>query len=626
MKSFIYSKYTKFVAFAAFLCVLLMTVYTSVDFVRKANSEKYFFGTEYYETERPAHEILDCIYSYYSGKETDTAALERVLKKYVNIVDYCITLENGNVYENDSDLEKYFTKKYHYIADKSIGKTSDDTLGYDYSEEVQDDKKVYLALNESYVSEQEALLKKAGKRAEKYITAIIALCSAALALFIYLMTVCGRKSGDREIHRLSIDNMYTEFTLAFMMAFCIPIMLGVGFSVTEDIDILYAALIVCGIFGMLFITFAMSAARNIKSGYFLKNSIIARLIIWLFGLSRKLLGKIGILSKSAVCALKTLFASRGAAILAFLLVLYSAAVKITGNPLLLLILVLAGCVFVGVRAKDLKLIRSGVEEIKDGNLSYKITGCRCEDLKAVSEGINEIGSGLSDSIAEKLRAERMKAELITNVSHDLKTPLTSIINYADLLKNMELTPEEAADYVKIIYKKSERLKNLTNDLFDISKVQSGNEKVNFEKLDTALLINQSLGENDSEIQKAGLALCVNTDDNLFIMADGRKMSRVMGNLINNLVKYSMKNTRVFIDAHAEGEKAVIEFKNISAYPIDFDVNEITERFVRGDKSRSEEGNGLGLAIAKGYTEACKGSFRIVTDGDLFKVIIEFCRV
>ena len=130
MKSFIYSKYTKFVAFAAFLCVLLMTVYTSVDFVRKANSEKYFFGTEYYEIERPAHEILN----YCSGKETDIAALERVLKKYVNIVDYCITLENGNVYENDSDLEKYFTKKYHYIADKSIGKISDDTLGYYYSE------------------------------------------------------------------------------------------------------------------------------------------------------------------------------------------------------------------------------------------------------------------------------------------------------------------------------------------------------------------------------------------------------------------------------------------------------------------------------------------------------------
>ncbi|MBR5774135.1 MAG: HAMP domain-containing histidine kinase, partial [Clostridia bacterium] len=248
---------------------------------------------------------------------------------------------------------------------------------------------------------------------------------------------------------------------------------------------------------------------------------------------------------------------------------------------------------------------------------------RSSDMNSLASDINEIAAGLDSSVSARVRAEKMKTELITNVSHDLKTPLTSIISYVELLNNVEGLPQEARDYAQIIAKKSDRLKRLTQDLFDISKIQSGNEEITLERIDISLLVAQSLGEHDGEIKKSELVFCTNLEKELYILADGRKMSRVISNLMSNVLKYAMKNTRVFVSVTTQGGNAVIEFKNTSAYPMDFDASEIMGRFVRGDKSRSVEGNGLGLAIVHSYTEACGGTLQIVTDGDLFKAIISF---
>ena len=278
---------------------------------------------------------------------------------------------------------------------------------------------------------------------------------------------------------------------------------------------------------------------------------------------------------------------------------------------------------IAYRAKDFDEIKKGVSEVRNGNIGYKIPELKCDDMKTLAGNINDIAIGLDESVAAKVKAERLKTELITNVSHDLKTPITSIISYTELLSKIEDLPEEAKDYVAVIAKKSDRLKRLTQDLFDISKVQSGNDDVVLEKLDVALLINQALGEHDNEIQSSGLPFCVDAPKELFISADGRKMSRVLSNLINNILKYAMKNTRVFITASEKDGVIEMEFKNISAYPLNFNVEEITQRFVRGDESRTAEGNGLGLAIAKSYTEICNGTFDIVVDGDMFKAILKF---
>ena len=279
--------------------------------------------------------------------------------------------------------------------------------------------------------------------------------------------------------------------------------------------------------------------------------------------------------------------------------------------------------FIAHRSKDIDEIKKGVSEVRNGNVAYKIPELKSEDMKALATNINDIAKGLDESVSAKVKAERMKTELITNVSHDLKTPLTSIISYTELLANVEGLPEEAKDYAQIIANKSDRLKTLTQDLFDISKVQSGNESVVLEKLDVSLLINQSLGEHDNEIKKSELPFCVNAPKELYISADGRKMSRVISNLISNILKYTMKNTRVFISAYEENGEVIMEFKNIASYPMDFNAEEIVGRFVRGDESRTQEGNGLGLAIAKSYTEICNGKFEIVLDGDMFKAILKF---
>ena len=217
--------------------------------------------------------------------------------------------------------------------------------------------------------------------------------------------------------------------------------------------------------------------------------------------------------------------------------------------------------------------------------------------------------------------DNTKNELLANVSHDLKTPLTSIINYSGLLSEMELTPAEANDYVRIVGQKAERLKTLTADLFDMAKVQSGNEQVVIEKLDFATLVRQTLGEMSDAVEQSGLEMISNLPNGITVNADGKKMARVLENLTGNALKYAMPGTRVYFDLKASGNEAILEVKNISALPLDFNPEEITERFVRGDAARSTEGNGLGLAIAKSYTEACGGILAVSVDGDLFKVTV-----
>ena len=267
-------------------------------------------------------------------------------------------------------------------------------------------------------------------------------------------------------------------------------------------------------------------------------------------------------------------------------------------------------------------IVAALQRMRGGDLSFRLTDMPEGVFAAMAEDLGSLGDGMQAALQNEVRAERMKSELITNVSHDLKTPLTSILSYSDLLSQLELTPEEANDYAKIIHQKSLRLKNLTSDLFDISKVQSGVEQMVCERLDAVTLVRQALAEQ--EAQNSGLVLKVTLPEReLPIWADGRKMSRVLENLIGNCVKYAMKGTRVFVSLNERDGKAVFEVKNTANYEMDFAADEITERFVRGDAARSTEGSGLGLAIAKSYTEACGGMFEVEVDGDQFKVRISF---
>lgn len=240
----------------------------------------------------------------------------------------------------------------------------------------------------------------------------------------------------------------------------------------------------------------------------------------------------------------------------------------------------------------------------------------------MAHDINNMRDGLKKSVENEMKSENMKTELITNVSHDLKTPLTSIINYIDLLKRENIQPETAMDYVNILDKKSQRLKVLIEDLFEASKAASGAMELNIAKIDIGQLLKQALGENDERFKDSNLNVKLNVpEEKIFINGDGKRLYRVFENLISNIVKYSLSNTRVYIDMYKEEKEVIIVMRNISAYELSFDTNEITNRFKRGDSSRSTEGSGLGLAIAKSIVELHGGSFNIEVDGDLFKSII-----
>ena len=466
---------------------------------------------------------------------------------------------------------------------------------------------------------------------------LVVCVGAALLLLIYLLCVCG-KNKDGEYKNNWLDNIWIEVHLALIAGAAIGAIVLCIFVIEDYVYGNFPHNLICWVMGsvsavgsLIIITSLLSIIRNIKTRRLIETSIVLRVIRWCFRLVGKIVRWSWRTSKSFWTTIYRLLSKKTGVILISMLFGYTAFIGILGiltpespMPVIIGVMLFGFSAFlVARRSGDLDEIKKGVSEVRNGNVAYKIPELRCEDMKALAANINDIAMGLDASVAAQVKAERLKTELITNVSHDIKTPITSIINYTALLSKVEGLPEEAKDYVAVIAKKSDRLKNLTQDLFDISKVQSGNDEVVLEKLDVALLVGQALGEHDNEIQSSNLQFCVNTSKELFISADGRKMSRVLSNLISNILKYTMKNTRVFITASEKDGMIVMEFKNISAYPLDFDVEEITQRFVRGDESRTAEGNGLGLAIAKSYTEICNGTFEIVVDGDMFKAIMKF---
>ena len=246
-------------------------------------------------------------------------------------------------------------------------------------------------------------------------------------------------------------------------------------------------------------------------------------------------------------------------------------------------------------------------------------------FKSSVKYLNNISNGLENAVQERMKSERMKAELITNVSHDIKTPLTSIINYVDLLKKEDIANEKANEYINILDNKSQRLKKLTEDLIEASKVSTGNVSLNLEKINIVELIKQAIGEFEDKFQNKNLQIIVNCQENeININADSRYMYRVVENLFSNIYKYALENSRVYIDISiVDNTNVVIEMKNISKDKLNISADELMQRFVRGDRSRNTEGSGLGISIAQNLTELQNGTFELKLDGDLFKVKLTF---
>ena len=275
--------------------------------------------------------------------------------------------------------------------------------------------------------------------------------------------------------------------------------------------------------------------------------------------------------------------------------------------------------------KNFIQVENKLKEIYEGNNQNKLKSYEfIPEFQNTVKYINDISNGLDNAIQEKIKSERLKAELITNVSHDIKTPLTSIINYVDLLKKENIENEKAKEYIEILDNKSQRLKKLTEDLVEASKVSTGNISLKLEKINIVELLKQASGEFEDKFQKRGLKTiidCKETEIN--IMADSRYMYRIIENLLSNISKYALENSRVYIDIKKIEKQVKIEVKNISKDKLNISAEELMQRFVRGDKSRTTEGSGLGISIAQNLTELQKGKFNLILDGDLFKVELVF---
>jgi len=287
--------------------------------------------------------------------------------------------------------------------------------------------------------------------------------------------------------------------------------------------------------------------------------------------------------------------------------------------------------FLYIETKDRQNIVEGIERIKSGDFAHKVSTQHLHgDNLILANSVNSIGSSIHQAVETSMKDEKMKADLITNVSHDIKTPLTSIINYVDLIKRENIEDEKIRSYVQVLDAKSQRLKQLTDDLVEASKISSGNISLQFERINFVEFINQVFGEFAEKFESRGLKLVKDMPSvPVFIKVDSRHIFRVIENLYNNIYKYALEGTRVYLnmgtfeDEASKKTRVFLAIKNISAQPLNVSAEELTERFVQGDESRGSEGSGLGLSIAKNLTKSIEGDFELQLDGDLFKVILTF---
>ena len=444
-----------------------------------------------------------------------------------------------------------------------------------------------------------------------------------LVLLILLCCSVGRVSGNDDavlnpIHRIPGELILAPLVFAFLIGISLAD-LGLLYSTVSLIELGAAAALLA-----LTVTYLLpSLCVRVKTHTLLSNTLCARLLRGLTRLWSK--------SRSALVAvflhLPLIWKVLGAYLLLCILELIGLSLFFWGNGMLYFFWVfeklLVGGIIAYVCMSFLRL-KSGAERIAAGDYNTKVsTDHLVLEFKTTAETLNHIQDGISTAVDRRMRSERLKTELITNVSHDLKTPLTSIVSYVDLLKQEPAGSPAAEEYLQVLDRQSARLKKLIEDLVEASKASTGNIAVHAEPLDFSMLLGQALGEYSERLEKAGLTPVPKLPDSpVMISADGRLLWRILDNLLGNAVKYAMPGTRLYVTLTADTH-AIVTFRNISRDPLDVTPEELMERFVRGDSSRHTEGSGLGLSIAKSLAESMGGEFILSVDGDLFKAAVIF---
>ncbi len=466
----------------------------------------------------------------------------------------------------------------------------------------------------------------------KYVIWINILLSIIFAflLYLYLLRKAGRRNGSNEVYKNFLSKIPLEiYLLVVFVIGVVPVAVAMelnsfrygnfsSFIATAMVTLLMIVLI----YTPLALEFSMNIAVRIKSKTLFKNMIITKAInlpINLIKYGCNLLSQVKISIRMIVIFSLFILVDMAIIILSepyinaeFLMIMWSIRTIVLGVVILYLI-------------KNFQVLHRGIKNIANGNFDTQIdTKNMIWEIKKHGQYMNHINIGMEEAVNRRMKSERMKTELLTNVSHDIKTPLTSIINYTDLLGKEEIQNEKAKEYVDVLSRQSQRLKVFIDDLVEASKAATGNLDVKLAPCDLKVLIDQTKGEYEEKVKEKNLEMIAAIPkENISIMADPKLLQRVFDNLMNNIYKYSQENTRVYINVEEDNENATIILKNTSKFPLNISAEELVERFVRGDKSRNTEGSGLGLSIAKNLTNLQKGSLDIAIDGDLFKVILTF---
>lgn len=442
---------------------------------------------------------------------------------------------------------------------------------------------------------------------------------------VFLFCAAGHRKRKEEIVLTFVDSI--PFDLLTLIVVTVEGCIGAMISEVVNFSSVYLAVwvtVIGLIFGFIIgFWYLLSVAVRIKSRNLFKNTLVYIVWIWCWKWIKKCFHVCKDFITSTIRHIGTSWVVAGA--LAFLLFLDFIVLLFCSFEFLLLTELPKIAVFLTLLKilYDMKKLQEAEKKIADGDLAYKVdTAKMFPNQKQQGENINHIVDGLNMAVEERMKSERMKTELITNVSHDIKTPLTSIINYVDLLQKENIENENVQEYLEVLERQSSRLKKLIEDLVEASKASSGALAVSMEKIDAGVILSQVVGEFEEKLQKDDIELIIKKpEEPVEISADGRHLWRVLDNLMNNICKYSQPHSRVYIDLTANEIEATIVLKNISKYQLNVSSEELMERFVRGDASRNTEGHGLGLSIAKSLMELMGGTMELFVDGDLFKVIL-----
>lgn len=625
------------------LCDSVQTAAKSLAY----NYEEYLTGAEYFRLENSNVRYLiekteDHNTRYYSNMKANSSDRDYCMKMMEKV-----SREEAGAVQAAVPYLYYSPADMVYRTNTTIAESTVEEILQQYAYAYPEDVRIWISVDTSY-SAPDAFKQGAEYMPNLWQWAMTALVSGLLylVLFVWQTVMTGREYDEAGVKRIRLetfDRIPTEGALliaigVFLLTGWVCIV-AIGIAGIDPTDLAFyreavrwdwfIAAILIGVFvaDVIFTFFFYSLVRRIKARTLFRNSYLRRLLSRLKEFAWEVYDNGGIV-------LRTWVPYIGFLLFNLLMGIAFFAMDAMGGGFMMLIVVLFTCAVdavVGVMlyrdAKERQGIAEGIEIIAGGRVEHQLnTEGLHGDNKTLALSVNSIGKGIKEAVEISMKDERMKADLITNVSHDIKTPLTSIINYVDLLKREQVGSEKARDYIRVLDEKSQRLKQLTDDLVEASKITSGTISLHFERINLTELMNQTIGEFSEKFDEKNLVTVMNVNTgNVVVEADSRRIWRVMENLFNNIYKYAMPGTRVYVSMDQVGkeERVQVSIKNISENYLNCKPEELTERFIRGDESRTTEGSGLGLSIAKSLTLAQGGTFEIELDGDLFKVFLTF---